>query len=79
MSNNISFALDNFHHEASRKERRARDAAAGADVRRDQCDQRSDPARQDRARALPAFCDAAVHSGKSFATVALLAEPARPG
>ena len=55
--------------------RRAGDAPAQPDVRRHQRDQRSHPSRQDRAGTVPAVCDAAVHSGKSFATVVLLAEP----
>ncbi len=76
MSANISYALGNFDHEAARQEWRAGAAKIEPDVQRHQ----RPPTRRFFAprpnRELYQFvCDAAVHSGKSTASVVLLAEP----
>jgi hypothetical protein len=75
MSKNISFALDNFDHEASRKdgERAMRRLARmfGAISATNEAILRA----KTELELYQQVCDAAVHSGKSFATVALLAEP----
>lgn len=75
MSKNISFALDNFHHEASRKEseRAMRRLALmfGAISATNEAILRT----KTELELYQRVCDAAVHSGKSFATVAMLAEP----
>ena len=75
MSKNISFALDNFEHEAARKdgERATRRLARmfGAISATNEAIMRAKTERE----LYQLVCDAAVHSGKSFATVALLAEP----
>ncbi|HKU08498.1 MAG TPA: GAF domain-containing protein [Bradyrhizobium sp.] len=75
MSKNISFALDNFDHEASRKqgERAMRRLARmfGAISATNEAILRA----KTELELYQRVCDAAVHSGKSFATVALLAEP----
>jgi len=74
MSKNISFALDNFDHEASRKdnERAMRRLARmfGAISATNEAIVRA----KTELELYQRVCDAAVHSGKSFATVALLAE-----
>ena len=74
MSANISFALDNFDHEAQRKngERATRRLARmfGAISATNEAIMRAKTEQELYQR----ICDAAVHSGKSFATVALLAE-----
>jgi diguanylate cyclase (GGDEF)-like protein len=75
MSKNISFALDNFDHEAFRKdgERAMRRLARmfGAISATNEAILRA----KTELELYQRVCDAAVHSGKSFATVALLAEP----
>jgi diguanylate cyclase (GGDEF)-like protein len=75
MSKNISFALDNFDHEASRKEgeRAMRRLARmfGAISATNEAILRA----KTELELYQRVCDAAVHSGKSLATVALLAEP----
>jgi GAF domain-containing protein len=74
MSKNISFALDNFDHEASRKEgeRAMRRLARmfGAISATNEAILRA----KTELELYQRVCDAAVHSGKSLATVALLAE-----
>ncbi len=74
MSANISFALDNFDHEALRKtsERATRRLARmfGAISATNEAIMRA----KTELELYQRICDAAVHSGKSFATVALLAE-----
>ena len=75
MSANISFALDNFDHEAARKngERAVRrlNRMFGAISATNEAILRA-KTEQDLYQRI---CDAAVHSGKSVATVVLLAEP----
>ncbi|MBI5320233.1 GAF domain-containing protein [Bradyrhizobium sp.] len=75
MSKNISFALDNFDHEASRMqgERAMRRLARmfGAISATNEAILRA----KTELELYQRVCDAAVHSGKSLATVALLAEP----
>jgi diguanylate cyclase (GGDEF)-like protein len=75
MSKNISFALDNFDHEASRmqSERAMRRLTLmfGAISATNEAILRA----KTELELYQRVCDAAVHSGKSFATVALLAEP----
>ena len=75
MSKNISFALDNFDHEESRKksERAMRRLARmfGAISATNEAILRA----KTEIELYQRVCDAAVHSGKSLATVALLAEP----
>ena len=75
MSKNISFALDNFEHEAARKrsERAARRLALmfGAISATNEAILRA----KTELELYQRVCDAAVHSGKSLGTVALLAEP----
>jgi GAF domain-containing protein len=75
MAANVSFALDNFDHEASRKSgeramrRLNRMFGAISATNEAVLHARTDHDLYQR------VCDAAVHSGKSFATVVLLAEP----
>nr|WP_249158630.1 GAF domain-containing protein [Bradyrhizobium jicamae] len=75
MAANVSFALDNFDHEASRKsgERTARRLTRmfGAISATNEAILRAKTEHDLYQRV----CDAAVYSGKSFATVVLLAEP----
>jgi diguanylate cyclase (GGDEF)-like protein len=75
MSKNISFALENFEHEAERfnSERATRRLARmfGAISATNEAIMRASTEQE----LYQLVCDAAVHSGKSFATVALLAEP----
>ena len=75
MAANISFALDNFDHEAARKngERAMRrlNRMFGAISATNEAILRAKTEQE----LYQLVCDAAVHSGKSFATVALLAEP----
>ena len=73
MSANVSFALDNFDHEAARKngERAMRrlNRMFGAISATNEAILRAKTEQELYQRV----CDAAVHSGKSFATVVLLA------
>ncbi|MCW5701455.1 MAG: GAF domain-containing protein [Bradyrhizobium sp.] len=75
MSNNVSFALDNFEHEADRKksERAARRLALmyGAISATNEAIFRA----KSELELYQRVCDAAVHAGKSIATTALLVEP----
>ncbi|MCP4616882.1 MAG: GAF domain-containing protein [Bradyrhizobium sp.] len=75
MSKNISFALDNFEHENARvnNERALRRLARmfGAISATNEAILRA----KTELELYQRVCDAAVHSGKSLATVALLAEP----
>ena len=75
MSANVSFALDNFDHEAARKngERAMRrlNRMFGAISATNEAILRA-KTEQDLYQRV---CDAMVHSGKSIATMALLAEP----
>jgi diguanylate cyclase (GGDEF)-like protein len=75
MSANLSFALDNFDHEAARKnsERATRRLARmfGAISATNEAILRAKTEQELYQRV----CDAAVHSGKSVATAVLLAEP----
>ena len=75
MAANISFALDNFDHETARKdgERATRrlNRMFGAISATNEAIIRA----KTELELYQLVCDAAVHSGKSFATVALLAEP----
>ncbi|WMT76583.1 EAL domain-containing protein [Bradyrhizobium sp. Ash2021] len=75
MSANLSFALDNFDHEAARKnsERAMRRLARmfGAISATNEAILRAKTEQELYQRV----CDAAVHSGKSVATAVLLAEP----
>ena len=75
MAANISFALDNFDHETARKggERATRrlNRMFGALSATNEAILRA----KTELELYQLVCDAAVHSGKSFATVALLAEP----
>jgi diguanylate cyclase (GGDEF)-like protein len=75
MSANISFALDNFAHEAARKEgeraMRRLNRMFGAISASNEAILRA-KTEQDLYQRV---CDAAVHSGKSIATVVFLAEP----
>ena len=75
VSANISFALDNFDHEAARKngERvmRRLNRMFGAISATNEAILRAKTEQELYQRV----CDAAVHSGKSAATVVLLAEP----
>jgi diguanylate cyclase (GGDEF)-like protein len=75
MSANISFALDNFGHEAARKsgERAMRrvNRMFGAISATNEAILRAKTAQE----LYQLVCDAAVHSGESIATVVLLAEP----
>jgi diguanylate cyclase (GGDEF)-like protein len=75
MSANISFALDNFDHEAARKrgEQAVRrvNRMFGAISATNEAILRAKTAQE----LYQLVCDAAVHSGKSIATVVFLAEP----
>ena len=75
MSANISFALDNFDHEAARKDgeraMRRLNRMFGAISATNEAILRAKTEQELYQRV----CDAAVHSGKSAATVVLLAEP----
>ncbi len=75
ISKNVSFALDNFQHEAARKksERAARRLALmyGAISATNEAIFRA----KSELDLYQSVCDAAVHSGRSVATVALLPEP----
>ena len=75
MSANISFALDNFDHEAARKDgeraMRRLNRMFGAISATNEAILRAKTEQELYQRV----CDAAVHSGKSVATVVLLAEP----
>ena len=75
MSANISFALDNFDHEAARKDgeraMRRLNRMFGAISATNEAILRAKTEQELYQRV----CDAAVHSGKSIATVVLLAEP----
>jgi len=75
MSANISYALDNFDHEAARKsgERAMRrlNGMFGALSATNEAILRAKTEQE----LYQLVCDASVHSGKSLATVALLAEP----
>ena len=75
VSANVSFALDNFDHEAARKngERAMRrlNRMFGAIIATNEAILRA-KTEQDLYQRV---CDAMVHSGKSIATMALLAEP----
>jgi diguanylate cyclase (GGDEF)-like protein len=75
VSANISFALDNFDHEAARKrgEQAVRrvNRMFGAISATNEAILRAKTAQE----LYQLVCDAAVHSGKSIATVVLLAEP----
>jgi diguanylate cyclase (GGDEF)-like protein len=75
MSANISFALDNFAHEAARKEgervMRRLNRMFGAISATNEAILRAKTEQELYQRV----CDAAVHSGKSIATVIFLAEP----
>jgi diguanylate cyclase (GGDEF)-like protein len=75
MSANISYALDNFDHEAARKsgERAMRrlNRMFGAISATNEAILHAKTAQE----LYQLVCDAAVHSGKSIATVVLLAEP----
>ena len=75
MSANISYALDNFEHEAARKngERAVRrlNRMFGAISATNEAILRAKTAQE----LYQLVCDAAVHSGKSLAAVVLLAEP----
>src|SRR6185369_691257 len=75
ITKNISFALDNFDHEDSRKEgeRAMRRLARmfGAISATNEAILRA----KTELELYQRVCDAAVHSGKSLATVALLADP----
>ena len=75
VSANVSFALDNFDHEAARKngERAMRrlNRMFGAISATNEAILRAKTEQELYQRV----CDAAVHSGKSVATVVLLAEP----
>src|ERR1700738_3164936 len=75
MSANISYALDNFDHEAARKngERAMRrlNRMFGAISATNEAILHAKTASE----LYQLVCDAAVHSGKSIATVVLLAEP----
>jgi diguanylate cyclase (GGDEF)-like protein len=75
MSANISYALDNFDHETARKngERAMRrlNRMFGAISATNEAILRAKTASE----LYQLVCDAAVHSGKSIATVVLLAEP----
>jgi diguanylate cyclase (GGDEF)-like protein len=75
MSKNISFALDNFDHEAARKnsERATRrlNQMFGVISGTNEAILRAKTEHE----LYQLVCDAAVHTGKSFATVVLLAEP----
>jgi len=75
MSANISFALDNFDHEAARKDgeraMRRLNRMFGAISATNEAILRA----RTEQELYQFVCDAAVHSGKSTATVVLLAEP----
>jgi len=75
MSANISFALDNFAHEAARKEGeravRRLNRMFGAISATNEAILRA----KTELDLYQRVCDAAVHSGKSLATVVFLAEP----
>ena len=75
MSANISFALDNFDHEAARKDgeraMRRLNRMFGAISATNEAILRAKTEQELYQRV----CDAAVHSGKSVATAVLLAEP----
>ena len=75
MSANISFALENFHHEAERnageRARQRLNRMFGAISATNEAILRSKTEQELYQR----ICDAAVHRGKAFSTVALLAEP----
>jgi hypothetical protein len=78
MSANISFALDNFAHEAARKEgervMRRLNRMFGAISATNEAILRAKTEQELYQRV----CDAAVHSGKSIATVIFLDRPRRP-
>ncbi len=75
MSANISYALDNFDHEAARKDgeraMRRLNRMFGAISATNEAILRA----RTEQELYQLVCDAAVHSGKSTATVVLLAEP----
>ena len=75
MAANISFALDNFDRETARKDgeraMRRLNRMFGAISATNEAILRA----KTELELYQLVCDAAVHSGKSFATVALLAEP----
>jgi GAF domain-containing protein len=75
MSANISYALDNFDHEAARKDgeraMRRLNRMFGAISATNEAILRAKTEQE----LYQLVCDAAVHSGKSVATVVLLAEP----
>ncbi len=75
MSANISYALDNFGHEAARKDgeraMRRLNRMFGAISATNEAILRAKTEQE----LYQLVCDAAVHSGKSVATVVLLAEP----
>jgi diguanylate cyclase (GGDEF)-like protein len=76
MSANISYALDNFDHEAARKDgeraMRRLNRMFGAISATNEAILRAKTASE----LYQLVCDAAVHSGKSIATAVFLAEPA---
>ena len=78
VSANVSFALDNFDHEAARKDgerdMRRLNRMFGAISATNEAILRARPN-----RTYQRVCDAAVYSGKSVATAVLLAEPGRSG
>src|SRR5579871_1500693 len=75
MSANICFALDNFAHEAARKEAeramRRLNVMFGAISATNEAILRA----RNESELYQFVCDAAVHNGKSISTVALIAEP----
>src|SRR6185312_6188766 len=75
MSANLSFALDNFDHEASRKDgeraMRRLNRMYGAISATNEAILRAKTEQE----LYQLVCDAAVYSGKSVATAVLLAEP----
>jgi diguanylate cyclase (GGDEF)-like protein len=75
MSANIGFALDNFAHEAARKEAeramRRLNVMFGAISATNEAILRA----RNESELYQFVCDAAVHNGKSISTVVLLAEP----
>jgi diguanylate cyclase (GGDEF)-like protein len=75
MSANISFALDNFDHETARKDgeraMRRLNRMFGAISATNEAILRAKTEQE----LYQLVCDAAVYSGKSFATIAMLAEP----
>src|SRR5260221_9136911 len=75
VSANVSFALDNFDHEAARKDgeraMRRLNRMFGAISATNEAILRAKTEQE----LYQLVCDAAVHSGKSFATIAMLVEP----